>query len=305
MKIAIIGSGLAGMGAAYYLQELFPNASFTFFDKDGLGGATSRIATGLLHPYPGKHARLSKDGHEAYQMTLELINVASKHTSLKIVDKSPIEKVVLDDDHFLDQYDDVEKIAPDRYVIKSAATVFTQNYIEGLYASIKNKEFKEEKVEDIHELDTFDVVIIAAGFGVKDFALKDILVRYNKGQVLKARYALNRGLLGGGYIAKTIDPDIVHVGSTYEREELSFEPRKEKAIALIKKHMQPFFPDFDNMQFIDCKAGIRVTSSVNNLPIVKRLSEKKYLFTALGSRGLLYHAFYGKKLAEIVAKDRR
>ncbi|MBI5274480.1 MAG: FAD-binding oxidoreductase [Chlamydiales bacterium] len=300
MKIAIIGTGLAGLGAAIYLQQMIEDASFSFFDKEDRGGATSKIATGLLHPYPGKHGRLSKDGHEAYQETLRLVHYSSKYTTKQVADFTPIEKIVLDDDHFLDEHEDIIKLAPYRYLIKSSITVFTSNYLDGLYASIRNKEFIQEEIKDIKQLDRFDVVIIAAGFGVKDFIGEEVSLRYNKGQVLKARHSINRGLIGGGYIAKTEYPDIVHVGSTYEKKELSFVPKQDIAIELIQKQMRPFFPEIDQMQFIDCKAGIRVSSAHNYLPIIKRLSEKRYLFTALGSRGLLYHALFGRKLAEMI-----
>ena len=47
-----------------------------------------------------------------------------------------------------------------------------------------------------------------------------------------------------------------------------------------------------------CKAGIRVCRRGDYLPYIEKISKRVYAITAMGSRGLLYHAYYGKQLAE-------
>ena len=45
------------------------------------------------------------------------------------------------------------------------------------------------------------------------------------------------------------------------------------------------------------RAGIRVTNPAHYFPILEQIDPKTWVVTALGSRGLLYHAYLGKKLS--------
>jgi glycine/D-amino acid oxidase-like deaminating enzyme len=52
------------------------------------------------------------------------------------------------------------------------------------------------------------------------------------------------------------------------------------------------------MEVVDCRAGVRVTNPAHYFPIIEQVDPKTWAVTALGSRGLLYHAYLGKKLKE-------
>lgn len=296
-KIAIIGSGLAGLGVGYYLHEYLPKASITFFDEAGLGGKTSQIASGLLHPYPGKQARPSKEGHIAFEESCHLINVASCYSEEKVADFGPIDKFTSDEDHYLDQYSDVEKIGERHYLIKTGATVYTSRYLKALLASMRRATFVKKKVS-LEELSEFDHVVVAGGAGTLAFHLNLPLLRINKGQIVIAKGSLERAILCGGYLVNSETRGLIYVGSTYERDYQSEEADLEKAIELIGEKIIPFYPLFESLEFTGCRAGLRVVSPHHNVPLIKIIDERTSVFTALGSRGLLYHALYGKKLAK-------
>jgi glycine/D-amino acid oxidase-like deaminating enzyme len=63
-----------------------------------------------------------------------------------------------------------------------------------------------------------------------------------------------------------------------------------KAIELLK----PPYP------VLDCKAGIRVTNPAHYFPILYQISSRVVLITALGSRGLLYHALMAHRAAALL-----
>lgn len=99
-------------------------------------------------------------------------------------------------------------------------------------------------------------------------------------------------------MAKSDQEGIYHFGATYERtyetEDLDLEVAKEVLLPrLVNFGMQ----DAD-VTIEGCKAGIRVCRRGGYLPCIEKISERIYAITAMGSRGLLYHAYFGKQLAE-------
>jgi glycine/D-amino acid oxidase-like deaminating enzyme len=58
------------------------------------------------------------------------------------------------------------------------------------------------------------------------------------------------------------------------------------------------------MDIEECKAGIRVVNSKHYLPIVGKLSEGLWVMTAMGSRGLLYHAYAAEELSKAILFSR-
>src|SRR5262249_24092657 len=110
-----------------------------------------------------------------------------------------------------------------------------------------------------------------------------------KGQVLtcQLKEPLERSFCAKHYMAVTEDPYICHFGSTYERDFVDEMPCLATAIHLLK----PTLP------VLHCEAAIRVTNPAHYFPILEEISPKTWVITALGSRGLLYHAYLAKQLA--------
>ncbi|HUD00718.1 MAG TPA: FAD-dependent oxidoreductase [Rhabdochlamydiaceae bacterium] len=286
MKIAIIGAGFAGLAAAYYLSE---NFQVTLFDLKGIGGGASGISSGLLHPYPGEKGRRSWHADEALLAARELLTVAQEHLGKPVAHYEGILKV----GECLDPGEDVEPLSPGTFLIKSGITVFPELYLEGLWQACQKRgvELVLQKIESLQELADFDQVILAVGAGIRNFPeCRHLKINFVKGQVLTCALEkpLERSISSKRYRAITPSANICHLGATYERDFTDESPNKETAIALL----QP------EMEVLDCRAGIRVTNPAHYFPILEQIDPKTWAITALGSRGLLYHAYLGKKISE-------
>jgi glycine/D-amino acid oxidase-like deaminating enzyme len=103
-------------------------------------------------------------------------------------------------------------------------------------------------------------------------------------------------LISQGHLSLTQEPGVCAVGSTYESRYLDVSPDPEKALGLLEK-AAIFYPPAKNFEVIEIRAGIRISPKEGYRPICRQLDAKTWVFTGLGSRGMLYHALYGKQLA--------
>lgn len=283
-KAAIIGAGFAGMAAAYFLSEKY---QVTIFDQKGLGGGASGISSGLLHPYPGEKGRLSWHAQEAMAATLKLLDAAEKALGQPVAVRNGILRL----GPILTPGPDVIELGPEKFLITSGVTVFPHLYLQGLLkiCEAKGATLKMEKIESLDSLSGYDLIILAAGAGIRSFKEKEGLkINFVKGQILtcKLETPLERSVSSKIYTALTRDPLKCHVGATYERDVIDEVPDKEKAISLLN----PSLP------VVDCRAGIRVTNPAHYFPIMEQVGRTCYVITALGSRGLLYHAYMAANL---------
>lgn len=315
----MVGGGFSGLGLAYHLLKLGGNV--TLFDGKGIGGGASGIASGLLHPYPGESARLSWMGNEGMNATKSLLKLAGKTTYkengiLKIAVTPKQEKAF---QKLVKRYDDVEWWEAERchdfikgshylpgIFIKSGITVHAALYLKGLWEVCQSLGGQHiQRNVSLADLKAFDSVILAAGAGIRKFAAREALdLKFNKGQVLvchKPRYFKSEtSLIGKGYLALSEDEDYCYLGSTYEREFETEKPCMGTATDLIFKQIGQFIPSYGSFEVSECLSQMRVVNRAGRHPIIKKLDEKLYVMTAMGSRGLLYHALLGKQLAEEV-----
>ena len=124
---------------------------------------------------------------------------------------------------YVDEYGDIERVEEDLFLIHSGTTVHSENYLEGLYRALQKGgvEFEIRKIAGLEELGDFDHVVIAAGYGVREFPeCQDLSVKFLKGQALRIEgvpeYA--RSFISKGYMAHLGREDVFELGSTYERE---------------------------------------------------------------------------------------
>ena len=94
MRIAILGAGFSGLATTWHLLKQ-KNAEIVVFDPVGIGGQTSGIAAGLLHPYAGVHAKQNKNGYEGLQATLELLEVASNELGRPVTKNTGLLRVAI------------------------------------------------------------------------------------------------------------------------------------------------------------------------------------------------------------------
>ncbi|MEM8727180.1 MAG: FAD-dependent oxidoreductase [Chlamydiota bacterium] len=320
-KIAVVGGGFSGLALCYHLLARGKNV--TLFDGKGIGGGASGIASGLLHPYPGQSTRLSwrgKEGMEATKRLLKLVggDVYKESGILKIAVTPKREKVLR---KLANRYEDIEWWDADRcrdfiqgirylpgIFIKSGITVHALLYSKRLWEVCESLGCRlEQRQVFLDDLETFDVVVLAVGGGIRRFAVREKLdLKFNKGQILvcrKPRHFENDGsLIGKGYLALSEDKDRCYLGATYERDFETEEPCPATATGLIFKQIRQFIPSHQSFKVEQCLAQIRVVSSAGYRPVVEKLDDRLYVITAMGSRGLLYHALLGKELAEEIAR---
>ncbi|GEM_PF-508416 len=103
-----------------------------------------------------------------------------------------------------------------------------------------------------------------------------------------------------GYIAPSGIPGHCTIGSTYERGLSDDLPDPHFARADLFPKVAPLFAKADQLKIADCKAGLRVVRKGHYFPIIAQVRSGLWVIGAMGSRGLLYHAFAGKLLAEAI-----
>lgn len=324
MKIAIIGAGVAGLGTLWPLLQ-HPQVTATLFDPRGIGGGASGISTGLLHPFPGKQALRSWQSAEGMKATLQWIQVAEKALGQPVSEQSGVLRIAISDQQKRD-FKQLADTDPDavwkkdsREILKGlpqapalwisqGTTVYSHLYLKGLWQACEKKGARLElqSIRSLNELADFDAVIITAGFESLSFEeCRNLPLKCTKGQTLLCRWKerLPFSLLSQGHITPTSDPSFCQVGSTYEREFSTMDPEPEKALELIKK-AAVFYPPAKDFEVVEIRAGVRITRKEGYRPIAAKIAPKTWVFTGLGSRGLLYHAFLGKALAEAIVSNR-
>jgi glycine/D-amino acid oxidase-like deaminating enzyme len=316
MKVAIIGAGLSGLATAWKLIET-KRCQVTLFDQKGVGGGASGVASGLMHPYVGEQARRSECATESLHASRDLLShvesflgySVARYEGIVRIAQNPEQREALEG-HVRD-YGDVEALGQGAFLIRSGVTVHCQPYLEGLWQMISSRGGKLEqvKIESLGTLSDFDAIVIAAGYGVAQFSeCAELKLKYTKGQVLtalapKGFVSVERSLIGKGYIAVGEAPRIYHLGSTYEKGFASSEPCLETAQQLILPKIAGFFPEVRQFQVTGCRAGVRVIRPDHYFPIVKQLTDTCWVFTALGSRGLLFHALLAERLKDLLLKN--
>lgn len=297
MKVAIIGAGLAGLAATHYLLRS-ERAEVILFDPKGIGGGASGACSGLLHPYPGLNAQRCFRASYAMKETRALLKLAGAGVAIRGILRLPTsEKQREQMRAHIKAHGDVEE-REEGFWIDSGFTVDIPAYLSGLWDHLmaRGAHLEKQAIDSLDALKEFDQVIIAAGAGTLRFPeCKELPLQLLKGQTLlmEGEPSYPTSALGPGYLAHRGQGDHFEIGATYEREFADPLPDLEKAKALLKAPLAQFGQE---AKIIGCKAGVRVTVHGLRRPIIKHLDARTHLFTGLGSRGLLYHAYFAKFL---------
>ncbi len=311
MKIAIIGAGFAGLATAYFLLES-GKARVTLFEATKIGGGASGVASGLMHPYAGFSAKRSQRATQALAVSKQLLRVSEKHTPKIVASQSGILRSSMNEEQHerllthASEFGDVEHLDDRLFMIHSGITVMSENYLTGLAAAIfrMGGEMVYHKVRSLMELDHFDHVVIAAGFGIKAFPeCENLKVKFLKGQALnmKGSPPHEKSFISKGFISHLGSNTRFEIGSTYERDFSHTAPDMDVATKLLRDKLDLC----EGADILDVRAGVRVCAQGHYAPIIEQVGEKIHVFTGLGSRGLLYHGLYGKTLANMILSKNR
>lgn len=330
MKIAILGAGFSGLAVAWtLLQRKLKNTNIevTLFDAEGIASGASGVAAGLLHPFAGAHAKLNRFGYEGFNATLELLNASEKALGCRPFDPSGILRTAISplqaeefqicaqkhpQDVQLMSADEVEAFLPGiarapGILIKNGITIYPEAYLDGLFLNCLERGlvFHQQKIDSLDALKDFDRIVVAMGadcISLKE--LSHLKLSYTKGQILELQWpadlpplpiALNSHI----YCVMLPDKKRCLVGSTYEKQFASREPDWEIAKREILPKLALLYPPLKDAKVINCRTGIRV-SGPQHLPLMQKFSERCFVLTGMGSKGLLYHAFYANKLCDLL-----
>lgn len=328
MKIAIVGAGFCGLALGWHLSK-DPHAKITIFDPNEIGASTSGIAAGMLHPFAGAHSKLNWRGYEGLKATSELLAAAEKALQKQISWQRGMLRLAISEEQRADfslcaqQHSDVRWYSEDEcqtlveglstrpgIFIPSAISVDCSNYLKGLWLACTSRNvcFNKSMVNSLEDLKDFDQFVIAAGIGTKVFPGMDQLgLKPIKGQILQFKWPNDKPPLpfplnSQAYLLMSRENQSCFAGATFEKGADDFESDIEIAKSDILPKIRAFFPLIDQLPLIDCRVGVRV-STPGHKPIVKQISDRGWLLTGMGSKGLLYHALFAKELSENILAD--
>jgi len=319
-QLAIVGAGFAGLAVAYHWLRS-QKGSVTIFDPNGIGGGASGISTGLLHPFPGRQALRSWRAEEGMAATGELIEVAERALGRAVCERSGVLRLVADgaqermfreraqEDRDAVWWEPAQVVgmvpgaAPVSGLwIPGGITVYSALYLEGLWHACKELGARLEKtrVRSLQELNTYHHIVLATGSETLHFPeCNHLPLEQVKGQTLLCRWPhkLPCSLAANGHITPTEDQNLCQIGSTYEKPVFSPHPDPDMISQLLEKAAL-FYPPARHFPVVEQRAAIRMAVKHNQYrPLVQPVTANAWVFTGLGSRGLLYHALLGRELA--------
>lgn len=316
-KVAVVGAGFAGLSVAWHLLQ--KKIEVTVFDSMGIGGGASAIATGLLYPFPGRlclRPWLASEGMAASRELLQIAEAALQtpvalRTGLYRAAVLPVQKRAFRERAEKDPeaiwVEDLETHIPGATKmpglwIPSGMTVFSKLYLEGLWKACAEKGaiLHRRKISTQEELAGFDATILCTGADVMQFPeCAHLPLSPVKGQTLLCRWRgdFQISLVGMGHITPTEQSEFCQIGSTYEHQRMDLQTTPEAAIELVVK-AKAFYPAAEKFEVVQQSVGIRMALKNGYRPIVEQVGPKVWVFTGLGSRGLLYHAVLAKRLVE-------
>ncbi len=316
-KLAIVGSGLFGLAAAEALLGAF---EITCYSQEA--PSASEAALGLLHPFVGKEAKLNDKGREALAASLDLLEKASSYVEVPFHRETGLLRIAINETQAqafqksAELHPEIELYSKQKCetwitgeaphggcFIHSAHSVDTPTYLVALKKFLIKKgcRFVHQQIENLAELDSYDQVLLATGASTAQL-FPSLKLQIIKGQLLT--FSWDEQLSHPPFPImkkKTLavsDSLSAWAGATYERDFESATPDKETAVNEIIPEILALYPEWKVPKKIQVRAGLRAFTS-DRRPLVKRIHERLVIATGLGSKGLLYHAFYARNLLSL------
>ena len=298
-KVGIVGAGFAGVALAYYLTRIgFRN--ITIFDPLGIGGLSANLPVVLCHPYPSRMCIRTKYAHESLECVKGLIEISERVGGKKVAFFTGLERLNAKPKVL---YSDLEKKG-NSLIIHSGFFLAPKPYLEGLFKAAPSVVLEKKMVESVGQLANFDTIVLC--LGGRESGLSKFLDAFNldriKGQMLLCfkRHCLVRPRMDTLHEIP-VGENII-LGSTYEREYVDLKPDKERALKELRLRKKNY--PFHDLHVKKCFSSCRLSrKSPEYLPICSHLQKNIYAFTALGSRGAIYHAYFAREMARLLIRD--
>jgi glycine/D-amino acid oxidase-like deaminating enzyme len=320
---AIIGAGFSGLATAWHLLQK-TNIQIDIYDPAGIAGGTSGLSAGLLHPYASLHAKLNWKGREGMAATAELIEAASEALGEQVaLPTGQLRLAITEENRYYyakcaETYSDVEWLLPEQcqslipgiayypgIYIKSALNLDAKLYLKGLWKACEKRGavFYTQRVDALQILEKYDNIVIASGAAANQYPeTKNYHLNLLKGQILDLEWPASLPFLripinSQVYIVMDSGQRTCRVGATFERHFLNMQPDVETAAKELLPKAVMMIPDLANSKIVGCQSGIRCTAAERK-PLLAQVSDKCWILTAMGSKGLLLHSLFGKELAD-------
>jgi glycine/D-amino acid oxidase-like deaminating enzyme len=333
--IAIVGAGLAGAFAAYSLSNEY---RVIVLEKDRAASGASGAGAGLVNPFMARKANpawMWREALDALESTLSEAGCSSlfKKTGVlrpavdkrqvewfkQTASKHPTNSAWLKDGDILTRWPAVG--APfGGLMISDAGSIELDLLVEALLNASTTRgcetrlhtkaiHVREEPSVVLVESDVGQIkarhVILCAGADYVDWSMLSHLPLHPlKGQTIEVKRPDDlKGhlpcLSGSGYVVPY--PDRMVLGSTYHHEFENRNPSVADTQTIIDK-VSKMLPALDNPDVISTSAGVRVTVPGTRLPLLGPVSDsgRIWVFTGLGSKGVLMGALVGSRMPELV-----
>lgn len=333
MKIAVLGAGFAGLSVTYHLLRYrMGRAAIDLYDPEPIGQGPSGISLGLFNPYAGKRAKRGWKADSCIFDLHRLLTVSSQAISQPLILSKGILRPAFTDER-IEYYQTLPQEDPNLewwpsekcmktlqgltlpekgggLYIKEGLTIHVPHYLEGLFRACVNLGaiYKQSFALSKQVLENYDKVIVCLGansIGFKE--LKHLPMTPVKGQILTLKWPshvppLAMSLVGEKQIVMNPGYDSCSIGSTYEHDFQDLKAHKEYVYQELMPKILPFFPSLADAEVLGCRSGVRA-SSRSRFPLLGRIADHFWFFTGLGSKGLLQHAWLGKRLARAILEN--
>ena len=320
-SITVVGAGLAGLAVAEALLQR--GAHVTLIEQTGVGAGASGAATGLLHPFPGLRAQMPWEGERAFFAACQQVTICSDIEPDVILARGvwrpcnpsqsdAFRKVATAHGTDLQvQWCEAgppvalpEGIAAQEGLwIPNGLVVHVPLYLATWCQDLVQRGMKCEQ-RSWSPSDVTGITVLATGAELG----RSLGLELVRGQSLCVQapspMPLSCGVAGRAYIAPGRHG--WWVGATFEHGATDLVPSPEAAKELLRPRVSEIWhgptPLLDQ-PLLEIRTGFRV-SAPSHLPVVGRWHGDVWIYSGLGSKGLLYHMYVGDLLSQAILEGR-
>ncbi|KAL0427654.1 UNVERIFIED_CONTAM: hypothetical protein Slati_2940200 [Sesamum latifolium] len=308
------------------------------YDEVGIGGGASGVAGGLLHPYspkgPYHHSTCLAlllllafssffGGAECWNETLNLLHIAEECSELycQLQNRAIHEEAA-------------QSLVPNLSVplnlvffMPEALNINAQSYLEGLYLACQNLandmstsghvhrelHFHQESVQSLLDLAVF-LPELSGKLPLR--TCRGIITHLQLGDDIREEYPKHSpSILSDAWLA-VHGARHMDLGSTWDWKSMNYSrnvttDEASKAMEVLLPKASSVYPAIKNWTVTGAVGGLRAMPPLTadgSLPLLGCINDyvdgsqtcKYWLFTGLGARGLLFHGWLGKLLAQAV-----